>query len=89
MKVLRWAILSTARINRRLIPAMRQARRTELVAVASRSQASADAYAAEWKIPRAPAVTVRRTQGGEIGAACGQLAGHDALGERGRESDTP
>lgn len=53
MKVLRWGILSTARINRRLIPAMRQARRTELVAVASRSQASAGAYAAEWKIPRA------------------------------------
>ena len=44
---------------------------------------------AERLYPRAPAVTVRRTQGGEIGAACGQLAGHDALGERGRESDTP
>ena len=52
-EVLRWGILSTARINRRLIPAMRSARRTKLVAVASRSQASADAYAAEWKIPRA------------------------------------
>jgi len=50
---LRWGLLSTARINRRLIPAMRHTRRTELVAVASRSQASADAYAAEWKIPRA------------------------------------
>jgi xylose dehydrogenase (NAD/NADP) len=52
-KALRWGLLSTARINRRLIPAMRHARRTNLVAVASRSQASADAYAAEWKIPRA------------------------------------
>jgi len=52
-KTLRWGLLSTARINRRLIPAMRCARRTELVAVASRSQASADAYAADWKIPRA------------------------------------
>jgi len=51
--LLRWGILSTARINRRLIPAMRRARRTELVAVASRTQASADAYAAEWQIPRA------------------------------------
>lgn len=29
---------------------------------------------AERLYPRAPAVTVRRTQGGEIGAACGQLA---------------
>ncbi|MBN1138215.1 MAG: Gfo/Idh/MocA family oxidoreductase [Anaerolineae bacterium] len=52
-QVLRWGLLSTARINRRLIPAMRQARRTELVAVASRSQAAAGAYAAEWRIPRA------------------------------------
>jgi len=50
-QVLRWGLLSTARINRRLIPAMRCARRTKLVAVASRTQASADAYAAEWKIP--------------------------------------
>ena len=52
-KPLRWGLLSTARINRRLIPAMRRADRTKLVAVASRTQASADAYAAEWKIPRA------------------------------------
>jgi len=52
-KTLRWGLLSTARINRRLIPAMRQARRTKLVAVASRSQATAGAYAAEWEIPRA------------------------------------
>jgi len=52
-KVLRWGLLSTARINRRLIPAIRRARRAELVAVASRGQAAADAYAAECKIPRA------------------------------------
>ncbi len=52
-KAVRWGILSTARINRRLIPAMRSAGRAELAAVASRSQASAEAYAAEWKIPRA------------------------------------
>ncbi len=30
---------------------------------------------AEWLYPRAPAVTLRQTQGGEIWAACGQLAG--------------
>ena len=35
---------------------------------------------AERLYPRAPAVTVRRTQGGEIGAACGQLAGRGAPG---------
>jgi xylose dehydrogenase (NAD/NADP) len=51
--VLKWGLLSTARINRRLIPAVRAAERVELVAVASRGQARADAYAAEWGIPRA------------------------------------
>jgi xylose dehydrogenase (NAD/NADP) len=51
--MLRWGLLSTARINRRLIPAIRAAERAELTTVASRSQAGADAYAAEWDIPRA------------------------------------
>jgi predicted dehydrogenase len=50
---LRWGLLSTARINRRLIPAIRAAERSDLVAVASRSQSGADAYAADWEIPRA------------------------------------
>ena len=53
MQVLRWGILGTARINRRVIPAMRLARRGDLVAVASRTRARADAYATEWRIPRA------------------------------------
>jgi D-xylose 1-dehydrogenase (NADP+, D-xylono-1,5-lactone-forming) len=52
---LRWGILGTARINRRLIPAMRLARRSELVAVASRDPGRAAAYATEWSIPRAVA----------------------------------
>jgi len=50
---LNWGLLSTARINRRLIPALRAARRAELVAVASRSEARADDYATEWAIPQA------------------------------------
>lgn len=50
---LRWGLLSTARINRQLIPAIRAAPRCELVAVASRDLAHARAYAAEWDIPRA------------------------------------
>ena len=53
MNKVRWGLLSTANINRRLIPAIRASQRGELVAVASRSQASADAYAAHWEIPRA------------------------------------
>ncbi|GAB4503299.1 MAG: Gfo/Idh/MocA family oxidoreductase [Anaerolineales bacterium] len=50
---LHWGLLSTARINRSLIPALRGSRRNLLVAVASRSQETADAYAKEWGIPRA------------------------------------
>jgi xylose dehydrogenase (NAD/NADP) len=50
---LKWGLLSTARINRRLIPAIRAAERAELVAVASRSQERAEAHAAEWGISRA------------------------------------
>ncbi len=50
---LKWGLLSTAQINRRLIPAIRAAERAELVGVASRSQQRAEAYAAEWDIPRA------------------------------------
>ena len=52
-RVLRWGLLSTAPINRHLIPAIRAAGRAELLAVASRSQDTAAAYAAEWGIPRA------------------------------------
>jgi D-xylose 1-dehydrogenase (NADP+, D-xylono-1,5-lactone-forming) len=52
MNKIRWGLLSTANINRRLIPAIRQSQRGELVAVASRSQAGADAYARQWQIPQ-------------------------------------
>ena len=52
---LRWGILGTARINRRVIPAMRLARRSALLAVASRDLARAEHYAAEWSVPRAVA----------------------------------
>ena len=52
-KILNWGLLSTARINRALIKPLNASKRTQLLAVASRSQSSADAYAHEWKIPRA------------------------------------
>jgi len=51
--VLRWGLLSTARINRALIPALRASMRNQLVAVASRTMEQAQAYAKEWDIPRA------------------------------------
>jgi D-xylose 1-dehydrogenase (NADP+, D-xylono-1,5-lactone-forming) len=49
----RWGLLSTANINKNVIPAIRLSKRGELVAVASRSQESAAAYAKEWEIPQA------------------------------------
>ena len=50
---LNWGLLSTARINRALIPPLNASSRTRLLAVASRSQSTADDYAREWNIPRA------------------------------------
>jgi len=52
MEKVRWGLLSTARINRRLIPPIRASKRSTLAAVASRELEKAQAYAAEWKIPR-------------------------------------
>ena len=52
-KTLNWGLLSTARINRDLITPLRASKRNHLLAVGSRSQESADAYARDWKIPRA------------------------------------
>lgn len=51
MKTVRWGLLSTAHINRALIPAIRSSKRGELVAVASRDINVARAYAQEWEIP--------------------------------------
>ena len=50
--LLRWGLLSTARINRLIIPAVRASARSELTTVASRSIDKGRAYAAEWNIPR-------------------------------------
>ena len=55
MASLRWGILGTARINRRLIPAIRAARRSSLAAVASRDRERAEAFARTWEIPQAVA----------------------------------
>jgi predicted dehydrogenase len=52
MTTLNWGLLSTARINRKLIPPLRGSARNRLVAVASRDLARAQAYAAENAIGR-------------------------------------
>lgn len=48
---LRWGLLGTAQINRRLIPAMRAARRSTVAAVAGRDAERVRRYADEWQIP--------------------------------------
>jgi predicted dehydrogenase len=48
-----WGILSTADINRLVIPPAQASAKVDLVAVASRTQERADEYAAEWGIPHA------------------------------------
>jgi predicted dehydrogenase len=52
-KILNWGLLSTARINRALIPPLQVSKRNKLLAVGSRSQETADAYAKEKKVERA------------------------------------
>src|SRR5437899_2513355 len=49
----RWGIISTADINRKLIPGVQASDKAELIAVASREQSRADAYAKDWGIERA------------------------------------
>jgi predicted dehydrogenase len=52
-KILNWGLLSTANINRSLIPPLEVSKRNHLLAVGSRSLESAQAYAKEKKIERA------------------------------------
>src|SRR6059058_3017267 len=48
----KWGIVSTADINRKVIPGAHASAKVDLVAVASRDRARAEAYAREWEIPR-------------------------------------
>ena len=49
----RWALMSTARINAAVIPGLKESPESELVAVASRTEERAAEYAREWGIPHA------------------------------------
>jgi D-xylose 1-dehydrogenase (NADP+, D-xylono-1,5-lactone-forming) len=49
----KWGIISTADINRKVIPGAHASPKVELVAVASREQARAEDYARTWEIERA------------------------------------
>ena len=50
---MKWGIISTADINRKVIPGAHASDKVDLVAVASRDQARAEEYAQQWEIPRA------------------------------------
>ena len=49
---LRWGLLGTARINRQIIPALRNSKINEVWAVASRTAEHAAEFAREWNIPK-------------------------------------
>src|SRR3954462_5058631 len=48
----KWGIVSTADINRKVIPGAKESPKVELLGVASRDAARAQAYAHEWGVPR-------------------------------------
>jgi len=50
---MRLGLLSTADINRKVIPGARASEKVDIVAVASRDRARAEAYAKQWEIERA------------------------------------
>jgi predicted dehydrogenase len=52
-QAVKWGIISTADINRKVIPGAHASPKVDLIAVASREQTRADAYAKEWQIERA------------------------------------
>src|SRR4051794_25145535 len=52
-KPVTWGIISTADINRKVIPGAHASPKVELLGVASRDQARAETYAKEWEIERA------------------------------------
>jgi xylose dehydrogenase (NAD/NADP) len=76
MANIRWGLLSTANINRRLIPAIRAAARGDLIAVASRDKAKAESYAAEWSIPKAFGDYQAMLDSGQIDAVYISLPNH-------------
>jgi xylose dehydrogenase (NAD/NADP) len=75
-KTVRWGLLSTARINRRLITPILASPRGELAAVASRDLAKARAYAAEWNIPLAFGSYQEMLDSGKVDAVYISLPNH-------------
>src|SRR5207244_10488153 len=64
----KWGILSTADINRKVIPGAHASEKAELIAVASRDQRRAEEYAREWEIDRAYGSYEALLEDGEVEA---------------------
>ncbi len=73
---IRWGLLSTANINRRVIPAIRASKKGDLVAVASRSKQRAQSYAKEWGIPHVFGGYAQMLESGMIDAVYISLPNH-------------
>lgn len=76
MNVVRWGLLSTANINRRVIPAINMSPRGELAAVASRDLPKAQSYARQWEIPKAFGSYEEMLDSGKIDAVYISLPNH-------------
>ncbi len=76
MSSVRWGLLSTANINRKLIPAIRESTRGELIAIASRNLKNAEEYAKKWNIPSAFGGYEEMLSSGEIDAVYISLPNH-------------
>lgn len=72
----RWGIISTANINRALVPGAHASTKVELIGVASRDRARAEACAREWEIPRAYASYEDMIEDPEIEAVYISLPNH-------------
>lgn len=76
MNKIRWGLLSTARINQALIPAIRKSKQGELAAVASRGLERAREYAHDWDIPHAYGSYQDLLDSGEVDAVYIGLPNH-------------
>jgi D-xylose 1-dehydrogenase (NADP+, D-xylono-1,5-lactone-forming) len=76
MKKIRWGLLSTANINRVLIPAIRNSSRGKLAAVASRDIKKAQKYAQKWDIPIAFGDYQEMLDSGEVDVVYNSLPNH-------------
>jgi len=76
MAKVRWGLLSTAHINNMLIPVIKNSPRGELVAVASRSEETAKAYASQLGIPLAFGGYAAMLESGSIDAVYISLPNH-------------